>query len=75
MALYNNKVEYETICAAVQGDMDALMSVVRKYEGYLNTLSRRERVDGDTKYEFVDETIKAELQNKLVEAILKFRIE
>ena len=75
MDLYNNKVDYETICAAVQGDVDALMSVVRKYEGYLNTLSRRERIDGDTRYEFIDETIKAEMQNKLIEAILQFRIE
>lgn len=75
MTLYNNKVDYETICAAVQGDMDALMSVVMRYEGYLNTLSRRERIDGNARYEFIDETIKAELQNKLVEAILQFRIE
>ncbi len=75
MNSYNNKVDYETICAAVRGDVDALMSVVRKYEGYLNTLSRRERIDGDTRYEFVDETIKAELKNKLMEAILQFQID
>lgn len=75
MSSYNNKVDYRTICAAVQGDVEALMKVVRKYDGYLNTLSRRERLDGDARYEFVDETIKAELQNKLVEAILQFQIE
>lgn len=75
MTSYNNKVDYETICAAVQGDVNALMIVLRMYEGYLNTLSRRERIDGDTRYEFVDETIKAELKNKLIEAILQFRIE
>ncbi len=75
MTSYNRKVDYDTICAAVQGDVTALMMVVRNYNDYLNTLSRRERIDGDIRYEFVDETIKEELQNKLIEAILQFRIE
>ncbi len=69
-----NKVGYETICAAVHGDEDALTIILKRYDGYLNTLSMRKCNDGNKIYSFIDETIKSDLQNKLIIAILKFKI-
>lgn len=68
-----NRINYEIICAAVNGDPEALNEIVRHYGGYLNILSREASSNGSDKF-YVDNTLKDEITIKLIEAITKFKI-
>lgn len=61
------------ILEAVRGEEDAIKQVLRYYENYIITLASKELYDqyGNT-YTCVDYELKTELQNKLIEGILKF---
>lgn len=81
---YRKKINYESkqdllskkiIFAAIHGDEKALRIVVQHYERYIDYLSSRELYDhfGNI-YIYRDPVLKTELQNRLIEGILKFRV-
>jgi len=66
---------FYVIAAAVNGDKEAITDVVKHFSGYIAALSTRRLHDeyGNI-YMCVDETLRAELTNKLIEGIHKFKI-
>ena len=58
---------YETIYDAVNGDSEATLCVLKHFEAYINTLSRRKRVtQNGIPYWEPDEDIKRELEIELI---------
>ncbi len=68
-------IPLKVILSAIKGEEVALKQVLNHYECYIMMLASKELYDryGNI-YIFVDYELKAELQNKLVAGILKFRI-
>jgi len=63
-----------TIEAATCGDADALRDVVRHYEGYILALSVVHLYAEDgTAFAFVDETLRRELELRLITKVVGFR--
>ena len=66
---------FYVVRAAASGDKDAIADVVKHFLAYIAALSTKRLFDeyGNT-YMCVDETLRAELENKLVQGIHKFKI-
>jgi len=63
------------IFAAIRGEEIALQIVVQHYDRYIDRLVLRELYDGyGNIYIYHDPVLKTELQNKLIEGILKFQV-
>lgn len=64
---------YPVIAAAVQGDPDAVNTVIRHYSGYIASLSSRTGYDANgCPKTVVDEELRRRLETKLIIAILSF---
>lgn len=64
------ELTYELIQKAVNGDPAALEAILKYYEPYHNALSTYETVDADgVIHREIDEDIKVQIQQKLVDAI------
>ena len=64
---------YETIYDAVHGDSEAILCVLKHFEAYINTLSRRKRLTQDgVPYWEPDEDIKRELEIELITKLSRF---
>ena len=73
--LKNETIPFPIIAAAVSGDIDAINTVLKRYEGYIARLSRRRLFDEDGNiYDVVDEEIRRRLETKLITKILKFKV-
>lgn len=72
----NSLLPYEIIKNATEGDVDAVDEVLRHYNRYIETLSKRKMYDefGHEHY-CVDETLKRRLQTKLLIKTLNFKID
>ena len=63
------------IIAASNGEVNAMKQVLKYYEGYIKSLSKRVFYDVyGNPHVYVDEDIRQRLQIKLLEAILTFEI-
>lgn len=68
-------LRFEIIVLAVQGDEEALCKVLAHYEAYVKVLIRKKLYDESGGiYYWIDEEIKQHIENRLIEAILKFKI-
>lgn len=68
-------ISFPVIAAAVNGDVDAINAVLKRYEGYIARLSTRALYDTDGKaYMVVDEDMRRRLETKLITRILKFKV-
>jgi hypothetical protein len=58
---------------AANGDVDAILSVLKHYEGYIKSLSTRKLYDeyGNT-HLYIDEGLKRRVETKLLTAIIAF---
>lgn len=67
---------YKIIKSATEGDVEAVYAVLKHYDGYIETLSKRKMYDefGQEHY-CVDETLKRRLQTKLLIKTLNFKID
>lgn len=72
----NNLLPFDVICSASNGDTDALNRVIRHYDGYIARLSMRQTYDEYGNFRWgVDEAMRRQLENKLVDAIVRrFRV-
>ena len=69
-----NELTYELICAAVNGDREALDQILVYYDDYINTLATVKAKDAQgNEYQYVDGDLKTRIQMKLVDAIPKWR--
>lgn len=66
---------FPVIAAASQGDVDAINTVIKHYEGYIAVLSTRRFCDEHgNPHMYVDEEMRRRLETKLITRILKFKI-
>lgn len=70
----NRKLTYPVIAAAADGDVDAINTVLKQYEGYIAKLSTKRLYDESGKvYEIIDEELRRHLETKLILKVLKFK--
>lgn len=68
-------LSFPVIVAAVNGNVDAINAVLKRYEGYIAQLSTRKLYDEDgNSYIVVDEEMRRRLETKLITKILKFKV-
>lgn len=68
-------LSYEIIVSAAFGDVEAINTVLKHYEGYIAALATRKLYDEfGNPHICVDENIRRRLQTKLIAAILKFEL-
>lgn len=66
---------FQMIKAASNGDIEAINTVLKHYEGYIATLSVRKLYDENGQAHYcVDETLRRRLETKLITKILDFKI-
>ena len=66
---------FYVIRAASGGDKDAITDVLKHFSSYIVALSTKRLFDGHgNTYMCVDETLRAELENKLIQGIHRFKI-
>lgn len=71
----NQLLPFETIEAAIQGDITAINSVLAHFEGYITKLSTRALYDEHGILRpYIDFELKRRLETKLIIRILKFKI-
>jgi len=69
-------LEYDVIMNAASGDVDAMKRVIKHYGPYLRELATKRLVDEfGNEYRFMDETIRCQLENKLIKSVLKFKVQ
>jgi hypothetical protein len=71
---YNGDLSYDTIIMASYGDPDAVQAVLKHYERYILALSVIRLYDEDgTPCMYIDETLRRELELRLVTKVVGFR--
>ena len=70
-----NLLPFSVIAAAAGGNIDAINSVLKHYEGYIATLSTQRGYDQNgIPFARVDEELRRRLETKLITKILGFKI-
>ena len=70
----NSLLPYPVIVLAAGGDVDAIHTVLRHYEGYIAVLATRQLFDEyGNPHLCVDEELRRRLETKLITKILTFR--
>ena len=66
---------YHIIVSAASGDVEAINTVLKHYEGYIAALATRKFYDefGNAHY-CVDETLRRRLETKLIAKVLAFNV-
>lgn len=68
-------LSYNIIVSAASGDVEAINTVLKHYEGYIAALATRKLYDeyGNPHY-CVDETLRRKLETKLITKVLAFDV-
>lgn len=75
MTDYRKNVQYPTISNAIEGDVEAINTIISHYQGYINSLSMIQIIDDNgEKRQAVDDYLSNVLEVHLIMAILKFKI-
>lgn len=70
----NSRLTYPVIAAAADGNVDAINTVLKEYEGYIAKLSTKKLYDeSGNVYEIVDDELRRHLETKLILKVLKFK--
>ena len=73
---YGEPVAFETVRAAIQGDVDSINQLIAYFQPYINARSRRKFINEFGVTEFVtDEYMKRRVETKLITKILDFKIQ
>lgn len=71
----NEFVPYEVIVSAVAGDTEAILLVLKHYEGYIDKLSRRKMMLANGAITWMpDEDVKRELEIELITKLPRFNV-
>jgi hypothetical protein len=69
-------IEFETIISAVSGNTKSIKKVIEHYNPYLRELATKTLYDEyGNQYRFMDETLRCQLENKLIKSVLEFKIQ
>ncbi|MCI6042350.1 helix-turn-helix domain-containing protein [bacterium] len=72
---YRELPEFETIQAAIEGDVEAINQILSYFQPFINSECKREYRDEFGKIHYVtDEYMKRRLETKLITKILDFKI-
>lgn len=72
---HSGLLPYHIIVAAASGDVNAINTVLKHYEGYIAVLATRRFYDESGRlYYCVDETLRRRLEMKLITKILEFKV-
>ena len=72
---HGKPVAFETVQAAIQGDVDSINQIIAYFQPYINARSRRKFINEFGVAEFVtDEYMKRRVETKLITKILGFKI-
>lgn len=75
----NNHIKplnFDVIISAVSGDIDCITQIINHYSSYLRELATKRLFDEfGNEYHYVDETLRCQLENKLIKSVLKFKVE
>lgn len=70
-----NLLPVHIIRAASEGDIEAINTVLKHYEGYIISLSTRKLYDESGQAHYcVDETLRRRLETKLITKVLEFEV-
>lgn len=69
-------LDFEIIEKAMGGDSECIKEIIDHYNPYLRELATKQLFDefGDI-YRYMDETIRCQLENKLIKSVLDFKIQ
>lgn len=71
----NRLLSYPLIVLAASGDVDAINTILKHYEGYIAALSTRQLYDENVNKHFcVDEVLRRRLETKLITKISTFNV-
>lgn len=69
-------LEFDVIAASVKGDRECMDKVIEHYKPYLRELATKTLFDEfGNEYKYMDETIRCQIENKLIKSVLKFKIQ
>ena len=72
---YREMPEFETIQAAIEGDVEAINQILSYFQPFINSECKREYKDEFERIHYVtDEYMKRRLETKLITNILNFEI-
>ena len=72
---YREMPEFETIQAAIEGDVEAINQILSYFQPFINSECKREYKDEFGRIHYVtDEYMKSRLETKLITKILNFEI-
>lgn len=76
MRYCEKELPFTVLQKAVEGNPDAIAHILKHYDGYLNSLSKRpiQTKKGEDCF-VIDEDWKAQLQEKIIKAIPRFRLD
>lgn len=76
MTKNHSRISFSVIVEAVNGNIDAINTVLKQYEGYIARLSTRKLYDEKgNSYMVADEEMRRRLETKLITKILQFKID
>lgn len=69
-------LEFEVIEKAMSGDSESINEIIEHYGPYLRELATKTLFDEFGKeYRYMDETVRCQLENKLIKSVLDFKIQ
>ena len=69
-------LDFDVIIQAVGGDVACVKLIIDHYMPYLRELATKRLYDEyGNEYKYVDETIRCQLENKLIKSVLEFKIQ
>lgn len=69
-------LDFEVIKLALTGDVTSMNKIIDHYNPYLRELATKKLFDEyGNEYRYMDESIRCQLENKLIKSVLKFKIQ
>lgn len=68
-------LDFEVIKKAAKGDSESIRLIIEHYNPYLKELATKTLFDEfGQQYRYMDETVRCQLENKLIKSVLMFKI-
>jgi phosphatidate phosphatase PAH1 len=69
-------LDFEVIKLALTGDVISMNKIIDHYNPYLRELATKKTIDNyGNECRYMDESIRCQLENKLIKSVLKFKIQ
>lgn len=68
-------LNFDIIIGAINGDIECIYKIIEYYNPYIKELASKKLFDKyGNSYNIVDETVRCQLENKLIKSVLRFEI-